>query len=276
VQCANSRWRFLIGETILKALIWLALFASGAIARPAGAQLLAALEPAVRHATVHEYNQAGARIVRESGWLPGLGSMLQYQADQWQLFGTARLFSKGIRYEGQLQNGQRFNSETGTRHLQAEMGVRYRILTHSQLVTVLQYDAWKRVIVGNAMAIGLREQTRSLRLRLGVEQAWQVHGLGEFTSGISFIHAAPERLDIKFSGLLDPASLRTRPSRGFALEATYRPASDSRTVVGAQLDYLKTPRSNAHAVTRDGRFAGEITQPEHVRQNMTLFVRYVF
>lgn len=244
--------------------------------RQASAQLLATLETAARYATVYEYNQAGNRIIKESGWLPGVGGMLQYQVDQWEVFGTADIFSRDIHYEGRLQNGRPFNSKTATQLLHAQLGARFRVLPHSQIITALQYDSWKRSIKGDGTATGLREHSRSLRFRLGAEHAWEVDGLGEFSGALSLIFAAPEQLDIQFSGLLDRTSLRTRSSRGFAIEAMYRPKSTSRLIAGAQLDYLRVPRSNAHAVTRAGRPAGEIIQPEHIRKNVTLFVRYLF
>nr|WP_314627042.1 hypothetical protein [uncultured Noviherbaspirillum sp.] len=232
--------------------------------------------PSLRHAGVSEYSAAGERIVRESGWLPGLAGRLAYRSGAWELFGAAALYRGDIGYDGQLQNGRTYRSQTGTRMAEAQLGVRYRVLDATDIVAALGYDAWQRHIRGDASAAGLQEHTQSSRLLIGIEQAWRLGSDGKLTAGASLVHAAPERLRIGFSGLLDDASMRTRSATGYLLALRYRPDQVSKLAYGAQFDYMKVPRSAAHQVTRDGRAAGAVTQPEHVRANVTLSVHYSF
>ncbi len=254
-----------------------ALAVASATAAPcASAQYSASIAPALRHAGVSEYSAAGERIVRESGWLPGLAGRLAYRSGAWEIFGAAALFRGDISYDGQLQNGQAHRSQTGTRMAEAQLGLRYRALDATDIVAALGYDAWQRHIRGGAKATGLQEHTQSRRLLIGIEQGWRLGSDGMLTSGASLVHAAPERLRIGFSGLLDDASIRTRSANGFLLALRYRPDQASKLAFGAQFDFMKVPRSAAYQVTRDGRAAGAVTQPEHVRTNVTLSVQYSF
>jgi hypothetical protein len=251
-------------------------FASAAAVPCAHAQYAASIAPSLRHASVSEYSPAGLRIVRESGWLPGVAGRLAYRSGAWEVFGAAALFQNDIDYDGQLQNGQPYRSETGTRMAEAQLGLRYRVLDATDIVAALGFDSWRRHIKGSGKAIGLQEDTRSSRLLIGVEQSWRPGSDGQLSAGANLVHAAPERLRIGFSGLLDDVTVRTRSATGFLLALRYRPEQSSKLALGAQFDYIRVPRSAAYQVTRDGRAAGEVTQPEHVRRNVTLSVQYIF
>lgn len=250
--------------------------AIAAAAPCAQAQYSAAIEPALRHASMSEYNQAGSRIVQESGWLPGIGGRLAYRSGAWEFFGAAAVFQADIDYDGQLQNGRPYRSETGTRMSEAWLGLRHRVLDRTELVAALGLDAWRRDIRGSGPAIGLLERTRSSRLLVGVEQMWPLGRTGTLLAGASLVHAAPERLRIGFSGLLDDVTIRTRPANGYALTLRYLPDAASRLSVNASFDSIRVARSAAYPVTRDGRAAGQVTQPEHRRSNLTISVRYDF
>jgi len=243
---------------------------------PAHAQYSAAIEPALRYASMSEYNQSGSRIVTESGWLPGLGGRLAYRSGAWEFFGAAAVFQADLDYDGQLQNGRPYRSETGTRMSEAWLGLRYRVLDRTELVAALGRDAWRRDIKGSAQAIGLLERTNSSRLLIGVEQMWPLDGAGKLLAGASLVHAAPERLRIGFSGQLDDVSIRTRPANGYALTLRYLPEAVPRLSFNASVDSITVARSAAYPVTRDGRAAGQVTQPEHLRKNLTISLRYDF
>jgi hypothetical protein len=251
-------------------------FAGAAAAPCAQAQYAASIAPSLRHASVSEYSPAGVSIVRESGWLPGVAGRLAYRSGAWEVFGAAALFQSDIDYDGQLQNGQPYRSETATRMAEAQLGLCYRVLDATDIVAALGFDSWRRHIKGSGKAIGLQEDTRSGRLLIGVEQAWRLGSDGQLTASGSLVHATPERLRIGFSGLLDDVTVRTRPATGYQLALRYRPEPASKLALGAHFDYIRVPRSAAYQVTRDGRAAGEITQPEHVRRNLTLYVQYSF
>lgn len=58
-----------------------------------------------------------------------------------------------------------------------------------------------------AGAAGLQEKTRTRRLIAGARRTWLPAATGEFAVDAAVILAEPERLQVGFSGLLDPVSL---------------------------------------------------------------------
>jgi hypothetical protein len=261
---------------IKKLWILAAATATAAMPPPATAQLRSDLAPAFCYASVSENKPNGERIVHESGTLPGIGAALVYRADRLETFGAARAFRGALDYDGRLQNGTGHQTRTDTRLSQAQLGLRYRYRDDTRLIAALEYDDWERHIRGDDVVLGLREHTRSRRLLLGVEQAWQIAAAGTLSVGATRMKAEPERLDIHFSGLFDDASMRTRAAIGYAAEMAYRPAAFPKLLLSVKAEYMKVPRSGAVPVRRNGNPAGDITQPEHVRQSISFFLRYAF
>jgi len=242
----------------------------------ATAQWRTELGPAFCYASVSENKQNGERVVHETGALPGIAAALSHHVDRLETFGAVRTFRGAIDYDGQLQNGAGHQTSTDTQLSQAQLGLRYQYRENTRLIAAFEYDDWKRNIRGDDVAIALREHTYSRRLLLGVEQAWQMTSAGTLIAGATLIGAEPERLDIHFSGLFDDASMRTRAATGYAAELAFRPAAFPKLLLSAKAEYMKVPRSGAVTIKRDGNPAGEITQPEHVRQSISFFLRYVF
>lgn len=233
------------------------------------------IQPSLRFQSNVEYAESGEQVIRERGWLPGLGAEIAYLHDQLEAFGLASVFDGKIDYDGKLQNGVRYQSETGTRLSHVQLGLRYRLTQNTRTIVALERDEWKRNIKGSDVAIGLRERTYSHRLLLGVEQDWRMGSTGQLSLGATLVRARRERLDATFSGLFDAVSMRTQAATGYAINLRYQPTLSSRLQLGTQVDYIKVPQSTAHPITRNGVPAGAITQPEHVRQGVTLYVRYL-
>lgn len=261
---------------IKKILISAAASTIAAMPLQATAQLSGALSPAFSYVNISENKQNGERIVHETGMLPGIGATLTYREDRLETFGAVRTLRGAIDYDGQLQNGMRHQTRTDTQLSQAQFGVRYQYREHTRFIAALEYDDWKRNIRGDRVVIGLREHTSSRRLLLGAEQAWQMPAAGTVVVGATLVRAEPERLNVHFSGVFDDTSMRTRAATGYKAELTYRPVTFQKLQLGAQIEYMKVPRSGAVTVRRDGNPAGAITQPEHIRQSITVFLRYLF
>lgn len=255
---------------------WFLLAAVAVACADARAQFRVALEPALRYERVAEYDQGGKKIIEERGWLPGLGTSVAFGAGRHELSGAARWFKADLDYDGRLQGGRGYRTETGTALSQFGLGWRYRIFENTRVAAALAHDRWIRNIRGKEGAIGLRERTRSNRLQIGIEQEWRIAAAGKLSASLTAVRAQPEHLRIDFSGALDNVALRTRAATGYGLELNYQPAGWPAMTWSARLDSIKVPRSDAHAVTRDGRPAGELIQPEHLRQGVTFGLRYAF
>lgn len=242
----------------------------------AAAQWQTAVDMGMRHARVTEYDERGQRIVVERGWLPGLGVALDYRGEDAELFTAASVFDADLEYDGRLQNGRAYRSQTRTTLAQVRLGARYRLHGSTRLVGYAEVDRWRRDIEGSGNAVGLRERSWSPRLALGLEQRWLLGGGGRVEASLAIVRAAPERLKVGFSGLLDDASFRTRSATGFAADFLYHPWAAVPLSLGMRLESIKVPRSEEVTAYRQGQPSGTLAQPEHVRHAATLFVRYSF
>lgn len=99
---------------------------------------------------------------------------------------------------------------------------------------------------------------------------------GDVTAGVALLLAAPEKLRVGFSGQFDDASLDTRSGHGMRFGLGWHPAAWPRLELRAGLDWYKADRSADAALSRNGRHAGTVAQPEHAVTSMRLAVHYRF
>jgi hypothetical protein len=143
------------------------------------------------------------------------------------------------------------------------------------ILAAFEVERWQRDIRGSGSSAGLQETYRTRRWIAGVGKAWHP-AAGMVSADAGVVLAQPERLQVGFSGLLDPVSFETRRSHGIRLGADLRPAWAPWLALRSRYDWVKTPRSGDAAVTRNGQFAGTVAQPAHARQALTLTVAAAF
>ncbi len=245
-----------------------------AFASPASAQWQGSIAAGVRKAVQTEADLAGRQLVREDGWLRGIGLQAGYRAGKVLWFGGADWYTGDLDYRGRTQTGIPAASTTATRMLAARLGASYALESWTMLAA-LETDRWQRDILGTAAGGGLQERYRSRRLLLGADKTW-APAAGAVSADAALVLAAPERMRIGFSGLYDPVALDTRHGHGLRLGAAFQPAWAPFLALRARADWLKVARSAEAALTANGEFRGTVTQPEHVRRAFTLELAYVF
>lgn len=258
---------------ILRAGLATALYAS--LLQPACAEWQGSIGPSVRNATHTEYGPMGRRLVREDGWLPGLALQAGYRTGKLTWLAGADWYHGNIDYRGQTQNGAAASSKTATGLVAGRIGAAYALPYDYSVQAAVEVDRWKRDIQGTAGAAGLQERYRSTRLVAGASKAWHP-AAGSVSVDAAAVVAAPERLHVGFSGVLDPVSFETRRGYGARLGAAMRPAFAPWLEIRGRYDWIKTPRSGDASVTANGLYAGTVAQPEHVRQAVSLTVAAVF
>jgi hypothetical protein len=241
---------------------------------PASAQWQGSIGVGVRNAAHTEVDQAGRRLVREDGWLPGTSLRAGYQLGGITWFGGADWYQGDLAYRGQSQAGAAAVSTTSTKLTSARLGVSYALGSYS-ILAAFEIDRWKRDILGTVAGAGLQETYRSRRVAFGTGKRWRP-AAGAVSAEAALVLAAPERMRIGFSGLFDPVSLDTRRGHGLRLGADLRPAWASSLQLRARADWLKVARSGEAALTANGAFRGTVAQPEHVRKALTLELAYLF
>lgn len=241
----------------------------------ANAQWLGDIGVSARGVSHREVDGAGRLLVREAGWLPGVALNLSHTAGSITWFGALEGYRQAIGYHGRTQAGARAESTTATALAALRLGVRHDLGRDVVLTAALETDRWKRTIRGTATAAGLQERYRSERLLIGAGKTWRPT-FAVLGADAAVVLSTPERMQVGFSGLLDPASLETRHGVGARIGARLRPAATPALELRSSLDWIRIGRSEDVAVTRNGHFAGTIAQPEHTRAALTLTLSALF
>lgn len=255
--------------------IILALLAAGALMSPVHAQWAPSLGIAARQFTVNEYDAGGRRIVREQGWLPGLEGRLAYRTGDSTLSVQASHYQHDIAYRGQTQSGVPVDSRTDTALTQWSTGIAYEINEVLSASLAFELERWRRDIQGVGRVRGLQERTLSRRALLGLDVRFPT-AHGEVMAGAALLLAAPEKLRVGFSGQFDDVSLDTRSSYGMRLGLGWHPTAWPKLELHAGLDWWKVGRSADVALSRNGRHAGTVAQPEHAVASIRMAVLYRF
>lgn len=242
---------------------------------PASAQWQGKAGAGIRGVSHTEDDNAGRRLVRETGWLPGIALGAAYTSGNLTWSASADWYRGDIGYRGQTQAGRAATSTTATGLASLRLGAAYQIKRGYSAEAALESDYWKRDILGTNTGIGLQERYRSERLILGVGKAWHPPG-GIVAANIAVVFSTPERMRVGFSGMLDRAALHTRSAQGTRIGAQYRPAFAPSLELRATFDWIRIARSADAPVTRNGQFVGTVAQPEHTRQGLTVNVSTLF
>ncbi|MBW8899239.1 MAG: hypothetical protein JF619_14250 [Massilia sp.] len=242
---------------------------------PAHAQWQVGAGPGLRYAAHDEYDAGGHRLVRESGWLPGIALQAAYTRGALTWRAGAEAYRGDIDYGGRTQTGVPATSTTSTRLAAVNAGVAYALAGDVSLLALVETDRWRRDIAGTATAAGLQETYRSTRLFAGAARTWRP-AAGRLTADAALFLSTPEHMRVAFSGRYDPAHLDLGRARGLRLGLGLRPANAPWLELSTRYDRARTPRSGDAPLTENGQFRGTITQPEHTRQALTFAVSAMY
>lgn len=243
---------------------------------PAGAQWQGAVGISQRQVTNTEFDLARHQLVREAGWLPGAVLNAAYKAGRQAWFTEAEICKGTVDYYGQTQAGVAAQSRTSMGLTVLRLGGAYAFSGNYAALAAIEWERSTRDIVGIAGSAGLQEKYRTTRLIAGARKTWQPAAVGPVAVDAAVVLSEPERLQVGFSGLLDPASLETKRSQGIRIGSSIRPAFAPWLELRSRFDWARIPRSDDAPVTLNGKFRGTIAQPEHENRAVTLTAAAVF
>jgi hypothetical protein len=229
-----------------------------------------------RHTTTTEVDNAGSVLVRESGWLPGISMRATYKTGDLSWNAEGLIYNGAIQYHGQTQAGSAVDSTTDTKLTLLRMGGAYDIGNNYSVLAAIEWEKWRRDIIGAQGSAGLQEKYDSKRLIVGAKKEWNLLGAAAISLDTALVISQPERLRVGFSGILDPASLETKWSQGLRIGASIRPIATPYLELRMGYDWIRIQRSDDVPVTRNGQLIGTIAQPEHKKQAVTLTASYIF
>jgi len=225
--------------------------------------------PSVRQVVHTEFDAGGHRIVRESGWLPGVALGAAYGSGALTWSAGVDASRGGIGYAGRTQAGLAVTSTTSTTLSAWRLRASWALADAIRLAAAIETDRWRRDIGATAGSAGLQESTASHRLLAGAAHDWQ-SAAGRLTLDGGVLLSTPERLRVGFSGLYDRAAFAGERARGLRAGLALRPATAPWLALALRFERTRTPRSADIPLTSSGQFRGTIAQPEHVRQAVTL------
>ncbi|RJG07672.1 hypothetical protein D3870_18220 [Noviherbaspirillum cavernae] len=246
-------------------------------ASPAFAQWQFSAEAGARYVRMTETGTDNRTMVQEYGWLPGIGGAARYATQGWQFGVSGDFYRNDITYDGRLQSGASFVSETGTTQARIRLEIGRQVSEAVQLIAALERDVWQRDIRGRDGVAGLQERYTSWRLLTGATGRVAQWSAGSLDLTGLIVFARPEQMRVQFDRqLFDDASLSTKSAVGLRFGLGFQPAALPNLTLQADLDWIDIGRSDKAVLRRNGNAVGTITQPRHERAAFGLRAVYRF
>lgn len=231
----------------------------------------------LQHTALTEYDPGGRELVREHGWMPGIEVRAGYAWRAWRFGIAGSTYRAGIAYDGHLQSGAPFSTDTDATQDRFGIDAAWRLTDTVALIGGIEWEHRRRSISGRTSARGLDERSTSWRLLAGSQ--WRLAHLAgaDIDAKGLLVFARAERLRVRFDQrFFDDVSLSTKPAVGLRAALTATPESMPRLSATVEFDWMKVRRSDDTALTRNGVQQGAVTQPAHQRRTLGLFLAYRF
>jgi hypothetical protein len=231
-------------------------------------------------ACVHEVGTSGQTLNKETGQLPVIGFDARLPLiNDWHLISENRLVHGGLSYDGMLQNGNPYQTTTGTRFIDIQLGVLSspvgNLLSGEQrLVGKLGSHEWKRNIEGSGGVNTLDELYQWHSLSVGL---WHNEHHSKFNIGIDVFQSFNGSMNIDVPNI-GQSRLSLPNGQGFNLKAAYRLTDDVNNpiAIGLMHAYHWTHRSNSFSLTHNGNVVGNVTEPDHNLQRTSVYLSVGF
>lgn len=224
-----------------------------------------------------EIGSDNRKIVREHGSLPGIGFGAEYSIQDWQFALKGELHQNDITYDGRLQSGARFISETETTQRRIGFEIGKQITEATQLTAAVEQDYWQRNILGRESVAGMQEKYASWRLLTGAKSRVVRWNGGVINMKVALVFARPEKLRVRFDQqLFDDVTFRTKSGVGLRLGIGFQPKTLPNLSVDVDFDWIEIARSDNAVLSRNGTPAGTVAQSKHERAAFGLRANYRF
>jgi hypothetical protein len=253
------------------------LLAGVTLAAGAHAQWAFSAGGGIQHMELKEYDTIGRELVREHGWMPGLDARADYAREAWRFGLQASTWRGSIPYDGRLQSGSAFISDTSTTQDRITADVAYRLSDTLSTIGGIEWEHRTRTIHGSGSANGLDERTTSWHLLAGLRtRLGQLAGCDVDLTAMA-VAAQPEHLQVRFDNhAYDEARLSTKPATGLRASLSILPSSMPRLSATLEFDWMRVRRSDDAMLSTNGMPAGTVAQPEHRRRTLSAWMRYRF
>jgi hypothetical protein len=231
----------------------------------------------MQHTELTEYDIDGRELVREHGWMPGAGVRAIYAWQAWQLAIDGSTYRRSITYDGRLQNGTPFATDTDASQDRLGIDAAWRLNDTASLVGGIEWEHRNRRIHGQATVGGLDERSTSWRLLAGGKLQLAQLSVAAIDAKAQLVFAQAEHLRVRFDQqIFDDVSFSTKPAIGLRTAFTIVPTSMPRLSATLEFDWMRIRRSDESVLSKNGLQEGSVTQPEHRRRTLAAFIAYRF
>jgi len=232
----------------------------------AGVAIGAGIGVAAMHFEFEELDAQDRRLVKESGWLPGVSADFQVRRRRATLSVDLNYFGGDVDYDGQTSSGAPLNSSTDQRVLDASFSAAYRlplqipprVLVHAGGA----YRHWSRDIQSVGSVSGLDETYRWWRAEAGARLHWP-SGNGSWLLDARLTRTLDPQVEVDFGGTFDDVTLDLGERWGWGVRAGWLQPVAERVTADFSLfyRYRELGSSRLETLSSNGLPAGSVFQP---------------
>jgi len=228
-----------------------------------------------------EFDQQDDRLVRESGWLPGVEAGLAARKHRAQARFRVSHYRGDVDYDGQTQSGVQIDSTTDEKIWDFSASAAYRLSSpippELYLYAGAGYRHWNRDIQSVRFVSGLDETYSWWSYHAGLEIHWQ-KGANHWSLDGRLSRTLNPEVKIDFLDAFDSATLDLGERWGWRTELQWTRMFSQQLSGGLRLFYqsLDLGKSDVETLTRNGFPVGTVFQPRSESRNygVTLELRH--
>ena len=229
------------------------------------------------HFNLEEFNRQNDKLVRESGWLPGIDAAVSAEINQLQASIRTSYYSGDTNYDGQTQSGAAIDSSTEQRIWDISALAAYRLPFSSAPRTSLYagggYRHWQRDIQSVGSISGLDETYRWWSAQTGLNLEWR-QGANLWMLDGRLTRTLNPQVAVDFQHTFDSTDLDLGERWGWMTEFSWRHKISPRLSAGLKSFYQSWDlgKSGLQTLTADGIAAGSVFQPRLENRNYGFIV----
>lgn len=232
----------------------------------------AAIGVAALHFEFEEFDAQDRRLVRESGWLPGVAGGFSLRRQRLTLSADFEYYAGDTDYDGRTSAGAPVNSSTDQRMLDAAFNAAWQLPIDIPPQVYVHagggWRHWKRDIQSVGAVSGLDERYRWWRAEAGMQLRWPA-GDGQWLVDARVTRTLDPQLDVNFGGTLDDVSLDLGERWGWSALAGWLQPVAERVTAGVSVfyRYWELGSSRVETLSSNGLPAGSVFQPRSESRN---------
>lgn len=226
----------------------------------------AAIGVAMMHYRFEEFDAQDHRLVKESGWLPGVAASFSLRRRAVTLGVDLDYYGGEVDYDGQTSAGVPIGSSTDQRILDVSINAAWQLPVKIPPRVFVHagggYRHWNRDIQSAGPVSGLDETYRWWRAEAGAQLRWPA-GAGQWLLDARLTRTLDPQVEVDFGGTFDDVTLDLGERWGWGVRAGWLQPVAERLTAECSLfyRYRELGSSRVETLSSNGLPAGSVFQP---------------